>query len=341
MNQQGELITLAHGAGGKTMQNFIDSLFLKAFGDTKIYLKEDQARLRIPDLADGKLAFTTDSYVVSPINFPGGDIGKLAVCGTVNDLAVGGAIPLYLSAGFILEEGLPIAELASIVTSMAQTAKAANVQIVTGDTKVVERGKADKVFINTSGIGVIPHQLKISVSKAQPGDKIIINSSIGDHGAAIMLARGELGLSAEIMSDCAALNHLITSVIESGVEVHCMRDATRGGVGAVLNEIAQASKVTIELEQALLPIKSEVNSVCDLLGLEPLFLANEGLVVFVIPQISVEKALQVMGEDLYGKQATVIGTVTESSDGLLYIKTEYGGKRMLDVPYGLQLPRIC
>lgn len=341
MQQNEELITLAHGAGGKAMQSLIDSLFLKAFGDKVLLRKEDQARLRVAEFAAETLAFTTDSYVVSPIQFPGGDIGKLAVCGTINDLAVGGAKPLYLSVGFILEEGLPISELATVVHSMAQAAKEANVEIVTGDTKVVERGKADKIFINTSGIGFIPDNIDISVVNAKVGDKILVNSMIGDHGAAIMLARGDLGLTADIKSDCASLHYLTAKVLAQCPHIHCIRDATRGGVAAVLSDIAQASKVTIEIEQEYLPIRREVSAVCDLLGLEALFLANEGLAVFVVPENEVDGVLACMRNDPLGTHAAVIGTIIEPSSGLLYIKTEYGGKRMLDVPYGLQLPRIC
>lgn len=346
-----EIITLAHGAGGRAMQNLIDSLFLKAFGDEGLLLKDDQTRLCLTEYSEHQLAMTTDSYVVSPIQFPGGDIGKLAVYGTVNDLAVGGAIPLYLSAAFILEEGLSIAELGSIVYSMAQAAQTAKVKIVTGDTKVVERGKADKLFINTTGIGVIPPNIEISAQKASPGDKVIVNGNIGSHGAAVMLARGELGLKADIESDCAPLNLLIQPLLQQFPDIHCMRDATRGGVGVVLNELAQASGVNIELIEQDLPITPQVNGVCELLGLEPLYLANEGLAVFIVPEEHADGILQQMQQHPLGKQASIIGTVVDSvpdkttkgqsSQALLYIKNEFGSKRILDIPYGIQLPRIC
>ncbi len=337
------LITLAHGAGGKAMQSLIDELFLSAFADDPLACKEDQARVPLAEFEKlgSRLAFTTDSFVVTPLEFPGGDIGTLAVCGTVNDLAVGGAKPLYLSVGFIIEEGMEWEQLERIVQSMAFAARQAGVKIVTGDTKVVERGKADKLFINTSGVGVIADGLEISVANAQAGDRILINGHIGDHGAAVMLARGELGLSASLQSDCAALNTLIQGVLAVCPNVHAIRDATRGGLGAVLDEIAEASQVCIEIREEALPVRPETQGLCDLLGLEPLFMANEGLAAFVVPQADAEAVLAAMRAHPLGRHAEIIGQVTDAGAGRVVLETGYGAKRMLDVPYGMQLPRIC
>ncbi|NYZ66957.1 hydrogenase expression/formation protein HypE [Endozoicomonas sp. SM1973] len=327
------------------MQQLIDEIFLSVFDDTPLQsqLKEDQAQLPLAEFtAHGdRLAFTTDSFVVTPLIFPCGDIGKLAVCGTVNDLAVGGAKPLYLSAGFIIEEGIEFKLLESIVSSMAKTAQQAGVRIVTGDTKVVERGMADQLFINTSGVGVIPSRIQVKVSAAQPGDKILVNGFIGDHGAAVMLARENLGLYSDLRSDCAPLSLLIHPLLAQCPQIRCMRDATRGGLGVVLNEIAKASQVTIELFEPELPIRPQTQAICEILGLEPLFLANEGMAAFVVPAQQVEQALQLMQSHPLGQQAKVVGQVTETSQGMVYLSTAYGGKRMLETPYGVQLPRIC
>ena len=337
------VLTLAHGAGGVATTRLIEEVFLSHFGKHLSPALQDSATLATRDLNldVNRLAFTTDSFVVSPTHFPGGDIGKLAVCGTVNDLAVAGAIPLYLSAAFILEEGLPLAELESIVRSMAEAASEAKVKVVTGDTKVVARGQADKIFITTSGVGVIPQAVTIDVGAAEPGDAIILNGYIGDHGAAVMLARDDLGLHADVYSDCAPLNDLVSTVLSECPEMHVMRDATRGGVSTVLNEIAAASNVTIALEEELLPIRAQTRSICELLGLDPLLFANEGLVVFVVPQYAARDVLGVMRKHRYGKHACQIGKVTETGKGLLYVKTAFGSKRILDIPYGIQLPRIC
>ncbi|MBU2712309.1 hydrogenase expression/formation protein HypE [Zooshikella sp. WH53] len=339
-----QIITLAHGAGGAAMQQLIDSLFLKAFNNGSLALKEDQARLPLAELqAKGdRLAFTTDSYVVSPLFFPGGDIGKLAVCGTLNDLAVGGAQPLYLSAGFIIEEGLSLSLLEKIVYSMATTAKEQGVSIITGDTKVVERGMADKLFINTTGVGVIPASTQISAASAQSGDKVLVNGFIGDHGATIMLARDNLGLHTDLQSDCTALYPLINHLLlQHTHDIRCIRDVTRGGLGGVLTEIAQASNITIELDELALPIRPQTQGVCELLGLDPLFLANEGLAVFIVDHEQAETVLQLMRQYPLGQHAQIIGEVTEYSINHLHLKTRYGAKRIVNVPYGLQLPRIC
>ena len=335
-------ITLAHGAGGGASAELLLQVFLPRLGQPEGPL-QDSALLSInQECKPGdRLAFTTDSFVVSPIAFPGGDIGKLAVCGTVNDLAVAGATPKYLSASFILEEGLAIAALESIVDSMANTAREAGVKVVTGDTKVVPRGQVDKVYINTSGIGIAPAKTAVHSGQAKPGDVVLINGFIGDHGAAVMMARGELGLKADIQSDCAPLNTLVGQVLDVCPQLAVMRDATRGGVGAVLSEIANASQVTIAIDETTLPIRSQTAAICELLGMEPLFFANEGLAVFIVPEAFAEDVLQVMKSNPYGKEARVIGKVMGSSQGLLYVNTSFGSKRMLETPYGIQLPRIC
>lgn len=355
---QTDCITLAHGAGGRASEELIQQVFINAFGqhnstrfqetliqETPIQETplQDSAVLDMSELSvpGSRMAFTTDSFVVSPLTFPGGDIGKLAVCGTVNDLAVSGATPMYLSAGFILEEGLPIAELKSIVQSMADTAKQANVAIVTGDTKVVSRGQVDKIFINTSGVGVIPPGIKVQSNLAKKGDVILINGFIGDHGAAIMLARQELGFDADLASDCAPLNALIAKVLKLCPQIKVMRDATRGGVGTVLSEIAKASQVTIALDENQLPIRPETQAICDLLGMDPLFFANEGLAVFSVPEKHATAVLAVMQNEKFGQNACQIGLVTNSGEDLFYINTTFGSKRMIEPPYGIQLPRIC
>ncbi|WKE64212.1 hydrogenase expression/formation protein HypE [Gallaecimonas kandeliae] len=336
-------VTLAHGAGGGAMQELIEECFLKAFGDLPLEEKEDQARFNLAELGaqGGELAFTTDSFVVSPLRFPGGDIGKLAVCGTLNDLAVGGARPLYLSAAFILEEGLALEELHAQVASMAQAAREAGVSIVTGDTKVVERGQADKLFITTTGIGVIPKGLALSIASARPGDKVLVTGPIGDHGAAVMLAREELGLAGDLESDCANLYPLLAPVLAQCPGVRAIRDATRGGLAAVLTEMAAASQVGIALEESALPVRSQVKALCELLGLEPLLLANEGMAALVVAPEQAELALALLREHPLGRQAALVGGVRAEMPGRLWLGTAYGGQRLLELPYGLQLPRIC
>ena len=337
-----DVITLAHGAGGSASSELIEQIFMPAFAGGNSPL-QDSAELSLAEFTGrgDRLAFTTDSFVVSPIFFPGGDIGKLAVCGTVNDLAVSGAVPKYLSVGFILEEGLEIAQLRRVAESMASTATAAGVSIVTGDTKVVENGQVDKLYINTSGVGVIPTSTHVGSNLARAGDAILINGFIGDHGAAVMLARDPMGLHADITSDCAPLNGLIEKVMNVCPDIHMMRDATRGGVGSVLSEIADASGVSIAIDESELPVRDQTRAMCELLGMDPLFFANEGLAVFVLPQAQADAALDVMRAHPLGRQAAQIGKVTESSKGLLYINTVYGSRRMLERPYGIQLPRIC
>jgi hydrogenase expression/formation protein HypE len=338
-----ETITLAHGAGGKAMRDLIDDVFVGGFANDTLAQLEDQARFDLDGLLKGgeKLAMTTDSYVVDPLFFPGGDIGKLAVAGTVNDLAVGGARPLYLSCGMIIEEGLPVETLRRIVASMKATADAAGVQIVTGDTKVVHKGAADKLFINTAGVGVIPKGVDIAAHRARPGDVIVINGFIGDHGAAIADARGEMALESNIETDCQALNGLIEAMLAVCPDIHCMRDATRGGVATVLNEFAQGSQAAIHLDEAAIPVRPEVRGLSEILGLDPLYLANEGKLVAAIPAGREEAVLQTMRAHPAGKHSARIGQVGESPAGTVILKTGFGGERIVDMLVGEQLPRIC
>ncbi len=339
----GKTITLAHGAGGKAMRDLIDEVFVGGFDSPELALMEDQARFDLAGLAarGDRLAMTTDSYVVDPLFFPGGDIGKLAVTGTVNDLAVGGAIPLYLSCGMIIEEGFSLDELMRIVASMKATADAAGVRIVTGDTKVVHKGAADKLFINTAGVGVIPAGCNIVADRAEPGDVVIINGFIGDHGAAIVDARGELALDSTIETDCRPLNDLVATMRRVCPDIHCMRDATRGGVATVLNEFADASGVTIRVEQERLPVREQVRGVCEILGLDPLYLANEGKLVAIVPAADAGRLLAAMRAHPAGVDSAIIGEVREKSDGRVVLATGFGGDRLLDMLVGEQLPRIC
>lgn len=333
-------ITLAHGSGGRAMQKLIDEMFLKAFDNPFLNEREDQARLPITELVEmgNQLAFSTDSYVIDPIFFPGGNIGKIAVCGTVNDLVVGGAIPKYLSCGFIIEESFPIEQLEQIVQSMAETAKAAGVQIVTGDTKVVPRGAADKLFVNTAGIGVIPESIQWGIASIQSGDKIIVSGTLGDHGTTILNLRERLGLEGDISSDCAVLTPLIDAIRHID-GVHAVRDATRGGVTAVMHEFAQGSHLGVELEEACIPMQPAVRGTCELLGLDVLNFANEGkLVIVVTPQAQAEVLAALRAHDL-GKNAVVIGTMNDSCK--VTLKGIYGVSRMLDLPLNEPLPRIC
>lgn len=338
-----DTITLAHGAGGKAMRDLIDAIFVDGFANDTLAQLEDQARFELTELiAPGeRLAMTTDSYVVDPLFFPGGDIGKLAVAGTVNDLAVGGAIPRYLTCGMIIEEGLPVETLRRVVASMKATADAAGVQIVTGDTKVVHKGAADKLFINTAGVGVIPQGINISAHRAQPGDAILINGHIGDHGAAIADARGEMALESNIETDCQALNGLIQTMLQVCPDIHCMRDATRGGLATVLNEFADASGAGIHVDETQLPVRSEVRGLCEILGLDPLYLANEGKLVAVVPGDKAEALLSAMRAHPAGKDSARIGDVAASPAGTVILKTGFGGERIVDMLVGEQLPRIC
>lgn len=336
-------VTLAHGSGGKAMRDLIDDVFVGAFDNPALAPLEDQARFDLAALqAQGdRLAFTTDSYVVDPLVFPGGDIGRLAVCGTVNDLAVSGARPLYLSCGVIIEEGLPVDDLRRIAASMRAAAEEAGIAIVTGDTKVVPRGAADKLFINTAGVGVIPEGLEIAARRAEPGDVVLVNGLLGDHGAAILAARGDLALDSPIESDCTPLNGLIETILEACPEVHCLRDATRGGVATVLNEFAQSAGVGIEVEETALPFREEVKGFCEILGLDPLYLANEGKLVVVLPAARADAALSAMRSHPAGRHAARIGRVMPAPQGTVVMKTLFGGMRVVDMLVGDQLPRIC
>jgi hydrogenase expression/formation protein HypE len=336
-------ITLAHGSGGKAMRQLIDAIFLDSFDNPMLSPLEDQARIDLAQLMQmgDRLAFTTDSYVVDPLFFPGGDIGTLAINGTVNDLAVGGAKPLYLTCSVILEEGLSIDVLRQVATSMKTAATIAGVQIVTGDTKVVQRGSADKLFINTAGIGVVRSNIAPAATSLQPGDAILINGELGNHGAAILIARGELALETDIASDCQPLNGLVDRILDVCPDVRAMRDATRGGLATVLNEFAQSSGVGIQLEERSLPIREEVQGVCELLGLDPLYLANEGKLVVVVPGAKVETVLDAMRSHPAGQGATLIGEVVEAPAGTVVLKTVFGAGRIVDLLVGDQLPRIC
>ena len=336
-------ITLAHGSGGKAMHDLIEDVFVATFDNADLDALEDQARLPLLELtAHGdQLAFTTDSYVVDPLFFPGGDIGRLAVAGTVNDLAVSGAKPLYLSCAIIAEEGLDIALLRRVACSMQNTAAEAGVKLVTGDTKVVPRGAADKLFINTAGIGVIPEGMSIAADRAQLGDAILVNGTIGDHGVAILQARADLGFATKVASDCRPLNGLVATLLATCPEVHCLRDATRGGVATVLNEFAAATRLCLRIRETALPIRDEVRGVCELLGLDPLYMANEGKLVAVVPRPDAERALAALRSHPYGREAAIIGEVEEVPEETVVLTTLFGGSRILDMPVGEQLPRIC
>jgi hydrogenase expression/formation protein HypE len=336
-------VTLAHGGGGKAMKDLIDDVFVSAFDNPALSPLEDQARFDMAELAarGDRLAFTTDSFVVDPLIFPGGDIGKLAVCGTVNDLAVGGAVPLYLSCAVIIEEGVTIELLRRIAQSMAWTAKEAGVRIVTGDTKVVQKGACDKLFITTSGIGVIREGLQLGADKARPGDVVLVNGLLGDHGAAILGARGDMALESPLESDCAPLNGLIAAIIAAAPGVRCMRDATRGGIATVLNEIAAASQTAIDIDETLTPLRAEVKGFCEILGLDPLYLANEGKIVVIAPPDEADAALAAMQAHPLGSAAARIGAVIEGLPGRVTMRTVFGGRRIVDMLVGEQLPRIC
>tara|TARA_B100000609_G_scaffold195018_1_gene188431 strand:+ start:1042 stop:2142 length:1101 start_codon:yes stop_codon:yes gene_type:complete len=338
-----KVVVQAHGGGGKAMRDLLDDLIVGELGDAQLQINEDQARFSLAELgASGdRLAFTTDSYVVSPLQFPGADIGKLAVNGTINDLAVSGAIPMYLTCSLILEEGLPIDTLRTILQSMAQAAKQADVHIVTGDTKVVPRGAADKMFINTAGIGVIPEKLDIGAHRIQSDDCILVNGYLGDHGAAILVARGELQLDTDIPSDCAPLHGLIRTLIDGGIDIHAMRDITRGGLATVLNELALASEVGMSVNDRALPIRREVKGFCELLGLDPIKLANEGKVAIAVPASQVDEALALMKQHPLGEHSAMIATCRPTPPGVVTIDTGFGGERILDMLVGEQLPRIC
>jgi hydrogenase expression/formation protein HypE len=333
-----ERITLSHGSGGKATQTLIEAVFLEAFANPLLAPLEDGAVLTA---LGGRLAFTTDSYVVSPLFFPGGDIGDLAVNGTVNDLAVSGARPLWLSAGFILEEGFPVADLERIVGSMAAAAERAGVQIVTGDTKVVQRGKADGCYVNTAGVGVIERPGELAVATARPGDVVIVSGPVGEHGITIMLARGELDIESEVTSDTAPLNGLVERLLDAAPGVRGLRDATRGGVATICNEVARAAGVAVVLEEEAVPVRPDVRGACELLGIDPLYVACEGRLVAVVDGDQVEAAMAALRSHPLGEGAAVIGRVRDDPPGLVLLKTSFGGTRIVDLLVGDPLPRIC
>ena len=331
-------IILGHGGGGKLSAELVEHLFLPAFRNEQLEGLGDAAVFHINGV---RLAMSTDSFVVRPLFFPGGNIGELAVNGTVNDIAMSGATPLYLSAGFIIEEGLPLATLGEIVTSMAAAAQKAGVRLITGDTKVVDKGHGDGVYINTSGVGVIPEGVHIGPHRAQPGDVVILSGTIGDHGMAVMSVREGLAFETTIESDTAALNHLVAAMLAVTNDIHVLRDPTRGGVASTLNEIAQSSQVGIVLDERKLPVKTAVRSACELLGMDPLFVANEGKLLAIVPAAAAEAVLAAMQAHPLGQEAAVIGQVVSQHPGMLVAKTGIGATRVVAMQIGEQLPRIC
>jgi hydrogenase expression/formation protein HypE len=336
-------IALAHGSGGKGMRDLIEDVLVGAFDNPMLAALEDQATIELASLTarGDRLALTTDSYVVDPLFFPGGDIGKLAVNGTVNDLAMGGATPLYLTCGLILEEGLEVEVLRRVVQSMKAAADEAGVTIVTGDTKVVGRGAADKLFINTAGVGVVPAGVRLGAHRAAPGDQVLTNGFIGDHGAAIVDARGQFALQNHIVSDCQPLHGLVQAMLAAYPDIHSLRDATRGGIASVANEFAEQSRVGIRLEEASIPLRDEVRGMCELLGLDPLYLANEGKLVAIVPKAGSDAVLRAMRAHPAGADSAIIGEVVANRPGRVTLRSVLGGERVVDVPFGEQLPRIC
>ena len=330
-------ILLAHGSGGKLAHDIIRNSFVSALSNPVLTQLDDSAVIE----PSGRLAFTTDSYVVQPIFFPGGDIGKLAACGTVNDLSMVGATPLYLSLAFIIEEGLLVNELERVVDSIKETVRDAGVAVVTGDTKVVNHGMADKLFINTAGIGTIPAQVNISGHNARPGDVLILNGTIGDHGIAVLSQREGIEFSTELKSDCAPLNGLVADMLATSDDIHCLRDPTRGGLATTLNEIAEQSGVGIRIYEDKIPVREEVASACEILGLDPLYVANEGKLVAAVAPEEVEKMLAQMKKHKYGRDSSIIGEVKEEKPGRVVMKTGLGTTRIIDMLVGEPLPRIC
>ena len=331
-------IVMGHGSGGKMMADLIQHMFASAFQNDILDQLGDSAIFHING---SKLAFTTDSFVVSPLFFPGGDIGELAINGTVNDLAMSGAHPMFLSSGFILEEGLTMETLGRVVESAARACREANVQLITGDTKVVNKGHGDGLYINTTGIGLVPQGINISPKNAQPGDAVIVSGTMGDHGIAIMSVREGLQFETEMRSDTAPLHGLVDAMLNVTQDIHCLRDATRGGLSAVLNELVSASKVGIAFEEKKVPIKPEVNAACEMLGLDPFYIANEGKLVAIVPADQADAVLEAMRAHPHGKDAVRIGTVVASHPGLVVARTSIGGSRVVDLPPGELLPRIC
>jgi len=331
-------IVMGHGGGGRLSADLLRKVFLPAYGNKVLAQLEDQATL---DWEGGRLAFTTDAFVVRPLFFPGGDIGKLAVNGTVNDLAVGGARPLFLSAAFILEEGLPISDLQRIAASMREACRVARVTLVTGDTKVVDQGKGDKVFIATSGIGVVPEGVSLSIRAARPGDRIVLSGTIGDHGMAILSQREGIELESALESDTAPLADLAQLALRACPSIRLMRDPTRGGLASTLNEMAQASEVGARIEEERIPLRPEVKGACEILGLDPLYVANEGKLVAVLPGADAERLVETLHEHPLGRNAAVIGEVLSDGPGIVRLKSRVGGERVVSLLAGEPLPRIC
>jgi hydrogenase expression/formation protein HypE len=332
------VVELSHGGGGRAMAQLIEELFLAAFDNEWLRAQDDGAHLTVPP---GRLAMATDSHVVSPLFFPGGDIGCLSVHGTINDVAMTGARPLYLAATFILEEGFPLADLQRIVESMAQAAQQAGVPIVTGDTKVVERGKGDGVFITTTGIGVIPDDVEISANRAQPDDVLLLSGALGDHGLAVLAQRENLRFDAPIESDTAALHTLVAAMVAAVPGLHCLRDLTRGGLGSAVNEIAHQSRAGMRLREAAIPVHEPVRALCEFLGLDPLYVANEGKLLAICPAAFAETLLAVMQAHPLGREAAIIGEVVADPQHFVEMETVFGGRRLVDWLSGEQLPRIC
>ncbi|HYE25265.1 MAG TPA: hydrogenase expression/formation protein HypE [Clostridia bacterium] len=331
-------VTLAHGGGGKLMHQLLEKMILPAFENTLSEPRHDGAVFTI---ANARLAFTTDSYVVRPLFFPGGDIGSLAINGTVNDLSMCGARPLYLSCGFILEEGFPMETLWRVVQSLKANAAAAGVQLVTGDTKVVDKGKGDGIFINTAGVGVIDHQLRIAPSSVREGDAVLLSGDIGRHGIAIMATREGLEFETAIESDCAPLAGAVQNLIAGGIDVHCLRDITRGGLGTTLIEIAESSRLHVNIEETKIPVRDDVAGACEMLGFDPLYLANEGRFIAFVPAAEADRALELLRSDPHAAGAVQIGTVSGTPTGMVTLKSRIGTTRIVDMLSGEQLPRIC
>jgi hydrogenase expression/formation protein HypE len=335
-------ITMSHGAGGKSSHTLVTALFADVLSNPLLDQLGDNAQLTVPGLDGSRLAMSTDSFVVSPLFFPGGDIGELAVNGTVNDLAVGGAQPLCLSAAFILEEGLDIGLLRRVVESMRAAADRAGVSIVTGDTKVVPRGKADQLFITTTGLGLVREPQRLGFGRIRPGDVVLLNGAIGDHGSTVMLARGDVDLEAEsLRSDTQPLWRLVSTLLDAGIDLHFMRDATRGGVATVLNEIAQQAGLAVAIDEDDLPVHDAVRGVAEILGIEPLYIANEGVLVAIVAEADAGRALELMRSLPEGAEAARIGEVREEPEGMVFIRTGFGGTRVVDMLIGDPLPRIC
>ena len=331
-------VEMSHGGGGRAMAQLIEELFLAAFDNDWLRAQDDCAQFTVPA---GRLVMATDSHVVSPLFFPGGDIGCLSVHGTLNDVAMAGARPLYLASSFILEEGFPLADLKRIVESMAHAARRAGVPVVTGDTKVVERGKGDGVFITTTGVGVVPEGVAISASRARPGDAVLLSGSLGEHGMAVLTQRENLSFDAPIESDTAALHELVAAMVAAIPDIHCLRDPTRGGLASALNEIARQAGVGMRLHEAAIPVREPVRALCEFLGLDPLYVANEGKLIAICPAEAADRLLAAMRDHPLGREAAIIGEVVADDHGFVEMETVFGGRRLVDWLSGEQLPRIC